>query len=445
MKPNSADKQKPVPRASQIRLPQRLMSFSSLAFHCVILFVAVRSSLDVLGAYVSIGGLNPAAICGLLAFGAGILYLVLTFVRRELQSSEDRLVNFALLWMLLILVWVAVPLCREGRDGMWAVREWVRLATLATVFCVLFKASQDGHNKKILCYLTFAMVIPALFGIYQFFMHAGIEIKGVHRIYGSFAHPNPYSFHLAAMVMLCWYWAAHGRMPWLGYAGAAIHILLLLAAESFTGLVMLAGGVGVYGFFVLMENRDPESVRKAVLLGGILAAAFAGMAVYVLWDRIVYEFRPEEIAAAFETEQMKGSLSWRLVAWYKFLQAAWQHPLLGYGLDASAHLGPWPMPDGTPAEPHNDYVRMIFETGFIGTLMTGSLIVFIAIRLFKKCKNMCSLNEKRLAQTAFAVVVMAFLGAVNDNVWIATAYLTEVAALVAVALGQRDSGVEMPQ
>lgn len=423
------------------------MTVHSILFRIAFALVVLRGSLDSVASF-QFAGLNPAGWLGLLVIAVGGFYCVLTLwnanpVRSTISPESSRRSRLAAVrmpeWIVLIgmsglLLWVVVPLAVASPGWKWAAREWIRLAAVAVVFLMVFRGSLQGESDCVLRYLPWAMLIPALAGFYQLLMGTGMEIKKIHRIYGTFSHPNPFGFHLVLMALVAWLgWKTKGN-SWLWLTVMLSQLVLLFATAGFTAVLMAVAAAGVIIVLSILKQVTPDKRKKfwsVLALSGVILCIGVGV---LMKDRIAYEFRPEEIQRAFATGQMKSSFTWRLVAWWKYLQASLEQPWFGHGLGASPYFGPWLMPDGTPAQPHNDLVRWIFELGAVGTVWMMGLVCSLIASLWRIWPNVSNANDITLLTIAWAMVAAAMVGALNDNLFIATAFLMEWAALWAIAL-----------
>ena len=102
------------------------------------------------------------------------------------------------------------------------------------------------------------------------------------------------------------------------------------------------------------------------------------------------------------------------------------------------------MEDGSPAEPHNDALRVLFDLGGVGVAATLTVLGAVLLGLWQAWKRARDVQGRLLTVAAFAVMLSVIPGALNDNVFIATAYLVEAGALVATAIGSAFAGETEP-
>lgn len=413
----------------------RTERFLAVAFRIVLAFIALRSTLDLFTNVRGPGGLNPSGWLGLAALLCGLSLLALPWreVRRDRVCLRIEIAVGA--WLGFLLISVATVLYERGFSGNWAVREWIRLATVGVTFLAVLRAARCGERNRLLRALALAMFIPALVGSVQLFTGTGMEIKGSHRIHGSFVHPNPFGFHLTFAVVFCWMMRRFSARAWFWIGAGVLQLVLLLATKSFTGLAMVATAGAVWMVLAGIGVRAGRERRRRLIGLSVLGALGFTICVGVLWERIAYEYRPQELEQAFETGQMKSSGVWRLVTWHRFIKASAERPWLGHGLGASSQHSPMPMEDGSPAEPHNDALRILFDLGGVGVAATLAAIGVVLAGLWQAWRWARNAEERALTLAGFAVMLSVIPGALNDNVFIATAFLVEAGALVAMAIG----------
>jgi O-antigen ligase len=126
----------------------------------------------------------------------------------------------------------------------------------------------------------------------------------------------------------------------------------------------------------------------------------------------------------------RGQQSWadRVGYWTHALQWIEQHPLRGWGLDASRAFGP-----GIQLHPHDAALQLWLELGLPGALLGAGVWALVLSRLARSSRDLVAVGA--LASAA----VYALFGAVNFGIW--QEWWLALAALVAAVacLGERST------
>ncbi len=397
----------------------------------VLVFLAIRPSLDIFTDITLLPPplkLNPASFLGISLIVLGAVWFLLLEKNERNQIIKQPITIALMAWLGLLFFWALVPFLKHGSEGLPGIREWVRLLSYLPLFCILFYLAWQGYAHRILTSLFLSFIIPALVGYYQVIFHAGEMIKGVHRITGTFVHPNPFSFYLVLMLGITYWkirWA--NKKPLWGLL-LLVEVGLLLSTFSFTGAAMF--GMLILGC-VMGESRK------------IRLAAVAMMVIFVLgfmltstgWQRIIDETRIESLDEVERTGKETTSLIWRLLNW-RFLIRTWEKsPWVGYGLETSPQINPMKNPEGVGSAPHNDYIRYLAETGILGEIIWLVFLIVIGLGLREAIQKSETRWVGNFIWVAFALYAAWLVGSLNDNLITATAYQYCLWAVFAAAAG----------
>ena len=217
------------------------------------------------------------------------------------------------------------------------------------------------------------------------------------------------------VLALLWPVAAAGGMragapPWLALpmaAGAGIlaQIFLADAPVLAVGLAVLVGAL-VWTW--------PRSAPKGI---GLAVAAF-----FLLTPLAVLVAPVRELEARLP-------LSWseRVAYWTYAVQRIAEHPLRGWGLDASRAFGP-----NIGLHPHNDALQLWLELGALGAAFAALVWVFVFRRLARDQRSLAA------ASAAASAAVYVLFGAVSFGVWQEWWLALGALAAVIAALADRD-------
>lgn len=200
------------------------------------------------------------------------------------------------------------------------------------------------------------------------------------------------------VLALLWPLAAVGAMR----GGASGWLAVPMAVGTVVGAVAFnadapAIAVALAAVVGLAVLRWPADAPKA--LGGLAAVLFIVMPAVVLAGR----------AAAQALSITPGlPLSWAMRLGYWSHAADWigDHPLRGWGLEASREFGP-----GIVLHPHNSPLQVWLELGAAGALMAAAVWWLALSRLTRDKPDLIA------AAAAASAMVYLLFGAVNFGVW----------------------------
>ena len=378
---------------------------SKTFFYFLLALVLLRPSLDILSQWEfqlhsSLPYFNINLMLGGLVFLAALFYLMPKF---------KQVWSFPLFFPIKIFLGLAFVSIFYSIDKFGSSQEFVRLAT---IFLLYFLAYQLIEHKKdfflLLKVILASYILPAFFALIQFVFGLGLadDFGGFQRIYGTFAHPNPFAFYTIFVLALVIALALSKKLLsqpnnlWL-WAGAGLLAFLVLATYSRSALFALLLFLLFFGIF---------KYRKLLL---------AGLAIFA----IGYLFFPAFQERLWEliTLDPYGSVVWRFRLWKDVLPIALWQPLFGQGLGCFEKITEFyrGLKFGS-LEAHNDYLKILVENGIIGLLAYLSIIIGLLISLWKRFRKAVP-QYKSLALGIFVVVLSLYSVSMFDNVLRATA------------------------
>lgn len=228
--------------------------------------------------------------------------------------------------------------------------------------------------------LTWTLLPCLAIALFQLVTANGRDVDGVLRVYGGTSSPNM----MGALLLVFFGTSAFCRVPSRVFGRGVIVAALcaFIACFSMTGFVAIAFSVALY---MLLRARAAGRIRIKIswlIFGLIFLYLVAILAGTVLSDRL------------HELQDKNNSLVWRLRTWqsYYALLSDPRTALFGAGLGID-HLG-------MPEQPHNEWLRVLAETGLFGT-------VFFAltwVRLIKALSQIAKLPGLALQQRSTALL-----------------------------------------
>lgn len=326
----------------------------------VLFFLVSRSALDGIRQYdFTLGALslNASGFMGLCLIGLALLVIW----QKQINPWRDRFGRIFCLFLTVSGFGVGVAVWHFGGEGIVAVKEWIRLASLFSLFFLLTTLFTTPADLKNLWRAAFwSLPVPLVVGLIQAVTGTGdtISTEGQNRIYGTVVHPNSLGSFLVLFMVMAWIWRSQSKRKWPLTTLLGILALTLFLTYSMTGLAHLAVSFLVIG---LATNRRATVV---LLLLGALALGFSAN-----WQARWEQVKEMNVAEEVSSTDITNSFSWRVLHWVVLCNLWKDEPLFGYGLFMTEKVTPWKTIDGQGFAAHNDFVRLLLETGIVGTLV----------------------------------------------------------------------------
>lgn len=298
--------------------------------------------------------------------------------------------------------------------------EAIKFIDLALLFFLGFVFIQQGKItiRQALLATVLSAIIPVLAGLTQIITGSGImtfDLRG--RIYGTFGHPNVFAFFLLSLIFLTTQYAVFDatklwqKREWLKIALLAILFGLLIftyTRAAIIGLAVFCVALGVVKY------------RKALGIGLALVALFY-LIFYPLNNFLVHKFNYSLqsntlISRLTERSDEADSFSWRLSLIQETTPIIMTRPILGFGFGTfpivwEANRGARHMYDDS-AESHNDYLRLLLETGAIGFIAYLMFFASLFTKIVQRMKTpACQENHLMLLGWICAFIIVS----VSDN------------------------------
>lgn len=290
--------------------------------------------------------------------------------------------------------------------------DFLRLLSVGVVFnyIVIYCAAPKELKKLVWAVLGAAVVIMAIGG-YQVIFHQGRDIEGFHRVFATFTHPNVLAEYLFVIFFLLLYLFFFKKHRWSNYFFLSLAILgiLFLSYHTYTRGVWIAIA-GAFFLFVLMSQKVSPRVVGLLTSGAMLL-----LALPLLQERLSDITRTKE-----------GGLSsweWRLQLWRDTVGYVKEHPFVGHG------LGMYQYKVGVMA--HNDYLRILYETGAFGLVAYLFLWGSIAIFAWRRMRDKRFIKDHLCYRVVFCIVAGFAVMSSADNLTRSTVIL--IYAFVAIA------------
>lgn len=353
--------------------------------------------IGILGAAILLGGLAYIIINGVKIYEVSVVGPMMVFMVATLPTtlifSLDKIVGF---------------------------KDWVGTASAVMLFILIATLFADKKSIELLLKALILSAIPPLVvGFYQQFTGTGdIRTEGFNRIYATFTHPNTYAFYLVILLLTCSTLLMEAKKNWLrityGVLCGAMIVSLIFTYARMPWFSLLIG----IGILALIRYR------RLLLAGPVILAV-----VLIFVPSILGRF--EE---AFGFSEGQGSMFFRVEMWRYLLPKFYSSPIVGNGLGSFSNYAQTSL--GYFYLPHNDYVRLLVDTGIIGLISyIASLYGLVrgAIRSYLYIED----EQLRILGLVLAVVVLVYVfGGLTENLFRAgttQAYFWTLAGMVAAA------------
>lgn len=333
----------------------------------------MRSSLDIF-TDVQVGSLkfNIPAIWALIFILSGGVYLIL-----NRKISLHPIAKFFLIWLIVLAISSVVGIVNFGQSGLISIRELTRIFTIFFCFILFYNITRSIKDEKIIRYFFLSLIVPLIIGFYQKISGEGLEIFGITRIRGSLVHANSYALYLTLFILLS-YWMYFQTRKIFWHVIIFIQLISLVFTVSLSGLILFLLSIIIISFKFPTKHK---LVFYTSLILLILIAINTGE-FKTRWERIMMIDLSETIKYRYTVD----SFTWRIVNWMNLLEIWKEKSFLGFGLDTIQIINPWKTLEGIGYAAHNDYLKILVETGFLGFLTYLLFIVGVGYQLYNEYK-----------------------------------------------------------
>ena len=295
---------------------------------------------------------------------------------------------------------------------------------LSPMIIILFYSllSNDGHLTKKALWVSAAVILTVflLFALVQLFHIKNLSYEQLYRVSGVNGHKNLLAgilFVLSAFLLTAFlvYESKLPKLLSIFLFAIAFTVIILLKSRAVLLSVLVAGGF--FGMLVLVHKRRQGFSKRAktITLVTSVILVYAFLTIGLRWfaaRSVPHSAEKSEI----ETKMMStSSLVERCLLWDKTYRIVDKHPLAGCG------IGNWQIhfPDAgleglyradvwnvNFTKPHNEYLGVLSETGYLGLLLYVVFLVALVTRaFFALCEN-----KNRREFRYGALVLSVFIG-----------------------------------
>jgi len=375
-------------------------------FYFLLSLVLLRPSLDIFSKvefqiYPSLPVFNINIIIGGLVF-----FICLLFFIKNLKNIYSTPLFYPIS-LFLILSFASIFYSIDPSNS---IREFIRIIT---IFLLYFMSYQLIKNKKdfwlLIKIILMSYILPGIFALIQLVFGLGLsdDFGGFKRIYGTFAHPNPFAFYtffilgLALALTLSKIRFEISRSFIYSWSLIAVLTFILFATRTRSAIACFFIFILIFGIFKYRQ----------ILLAGVLLFFFA----YFFSE--IFQQRLWELVAL----DPYSSVIWRFRLWRDIFPISMWQPWLGYGTGTFTNLIEFYRGFRFGSlEAHNDYLKIFVENGILGLITYFWLIISLLFYLFKIFIKTID-QDKILTLGVLVICISLFAASFFDNIFRETA------------------------
>ncbi|MCF6158931.1 MAG: O-antigen ligase family protein [wastewater metagenome] len=366
-----------------------MITFFVHPYAAFIVLLFVRPLLDPLCKYGVGKGVNLLAIFS----GLFIVFVIIVMSIDKQKSWKPSISGYFYLYLLAAL-FSLVNIENLGSG----ITFFLKLISLIAIYLLAYHLIQNEHDAyKIFLTVALSSIIPMGNGFLQYATGSGVQqgMDETLRINSTFVLSNPYAAFLCITIFVLIYLLFFKKSKSKKF-NLCLYMLLLLALVS---LVLTYTRAGWFAFLV---GLIVYSIKEKKLRIYLFLLCF--VSVILLHDQIIN--RVSDLIAP--RKYGINSLEFRMDIGKQLLKNALpEHPLLGFGIGSSEQVAieytSYPLP------PHNDFLRILIESGIIGLLC---FINFFYMN-FKYYVNRIKKYPGRRPYNVFMLVLLAVYAAAS--------------------------------
>ncbi len=243
-----------------------------------------------------------------------------------------------------------------------SVAGFAKLVTAVMSYVLVYNVIKtEDDAKKLLLVIVLATLIPMLVGYYQFFTESGGKAMGgvMNRVKGTLGLANAYGIYLALSLNAAIILLLHPRVKIKKY-----YLIAFVASILISSVISLNRGTWIALSFAIVV-ASLFYIKKIRIRWIVLAA----LAMVVMFSNVIINrFHQLEERGYSQTNTLERRISY----WNTTFDFIPEHPIIGWGIGTAEEvlLGRFDVADVT----HNDYLRLLLETGALGL---GAYLVFL--------------------------------------------------------------------
>lgn len=328
-----------------------------------------------------------------------------------LNKSRVKMIlkNKAILAYLFLMLWSMLGFYKLSQVNNYAytssvspyLRMWIYLFIICYIFIFAFENEIEHKIQKLIIYSS---ILPNLLGIIQIkypILTIIVSKEGKNRIASTFAHPNFYGYFLVFVILSLLYVIfnkCYNKYRWIYITYLIINYALLIYTHSRTTLF--------FGSFCILVYI----IQHMTMLDKRLFIFLLSIGSIVVCIGLMFLFKSEVfIDSRYNVIEYSGSFTWRIQKWITSLDYMKMYPetyITGVGWMGSFYYAVNYLYINFGM--HNEYIRVLFETGLPG-------LVFFILYITFVITSLASIKDKEL-RLYFGMFTFIFIvGCMDGN------------------------------
>ncbi len=276
-----------------------------------------------------------------------------------------------------------------------SVAGFAKLVTAVMSYVLVYNiVKTEDDAKKLLMVIVLATLIPMLIGYYQFFTDSGGKAMGgvMNRVKGTLGFANSYGIYLALSLNAAIILLLHPRMKIKKYYVIAFVASILISSVISLNRgtwIALSVAIAIASLFYIKKIR----IRWIVLSASAMAIMFSSI--------VISRFQQLEHPGYNKINTFERRLSYWSATW----EVVPEHPIIGWGIGTAEQvmLNRFDVADVT----HNDYLRLLLETGVLGLSAYLIFLLRVAWNVFEKrrYRNLWYINYPMMITIIYFMII----------------------------------------
>jgi O-antigen ligase len=378
----------------------------------------------------------------------GAMFLVTKLFKREKIHTDWFWWGFLTWWLIqgMWLVMMAFGGLGFGSAMLGdSLREWIRIFSWIMAYLLMMQMKDKMNPEKVITRLFLALIAPITVAFLQLAIPnilppelslnggdtSGILLTDEVRVRGTIGHANGFVTLIFLFIGLT-IWKIQQvtdrtKILWLGLL--SILAFFYVSAKALYSLMMLVT-------FTTVMIAPRLSIAKLIM--GIIGL---GTIIFLFGST---EFGQERLASIAKTPLLNpdmdasraiilargdnNSFNWRIAQWSYLMGQFEFSPIFGYGIGTNRFISE------NNLEPHNDYVRVLVEGGWVGfTTYIGFLLMQVIRLLQLLIRSAHQPSRNALCLVLLAVFLALPVAMLTENIWTHTLLFFMWYTLLAIA------------
>jgi O-antigen ligase len=219
--------------------------------------------------------------------------------------------------------------------------------------------------------------------------------------------------------------------------------LVLVIGASLSRTPMAIAGVLVVLVYAIRPFRGRPPARSRIVARFIGAAIVLGGSAFLLVTRVPAIRDRFTNGDGYSVGGVEINSSGRDVLWALTIQQWKTAPWLGHGPGAAEIMITSHFP-GTISHPHNEYLRLLDDTGIVGLTLWGLGMLLLLQRAVRDILRTKDMGNRALHIAALLSIVVLLLGSITDNLTISIYCVMIAGSVVGLSARARQDEFALP-